>query len=584
MSSLRAKLTIAFLSLALVPLAVVTSVLAWLNMEQFEISAKEYRAAVADHAILDVRRVLEQARAELDGVGAALADEERSVAARYESARLQMAKASVIGVVALYDRAGAHVDTLAVEGAEREALPTSLTADQVTKARVDEGLVLPPALFEREGKSVALMPLIRPVFQGADRRLFGYVMTPVDLAAVSASLKEMSERRFGLDPRRLFVIDPEARVVAHGVPETVGQSVASRGLLRDVDDLPGALRHDVAYSGDYELGGEPVLGVLTPLPELRVGVVVEQPASAAYAAIRRTLHIALAVGLLAAIFALVLGVMVARQLAAPIAAVSRAAGLVAGGDFEIQVEERKGKDEIAGLGRAFNKMTTDLKGYEARVKEEARIRTDLGRYLGPELLDGVVSGSVDLSLGGERREVTVLFADVVSFTPFSEEWPPEDVVTFLNEMFTFQTELVFRNGGIVDKFIGDCVMAVFGLPLPLEDHADMALKTAREMNRWMAAGNARWKRRYGREMKLSIGLNSGAAVAGNIGSKKRMEYTVIGNVVNVAARLQGVARPGQVLTSAATVAATRGEHTLRQIGERELKGLSEAVDVYELGT
>jgi class 3 adenylate cyclase len=176
----------------------------------------------------------------------------------------------------------------------------------------------------------------------------------------------------------------------------------------------------------------------------------------------------------------------------------------------------------------------------------------------------------------------VLFADVVAFTPLAERIEPEQVVAVLNELFTFLTEIVFRHGGMVDKFVGDCVMAVFGAPYQAGDDAVRAVRAAEEMLRWLDVGNARWTDALGTGIEIAIGVNTGEAVAGNIGSRKRMEYTVIGDAVNLAARLESIARPGQVLMSRATMEKVKQEFDCVHVATRRLPGRQEDTELWAL--
>jgi class 3 adenylate cyclase len=194
----------------------------------------------------------------------------------------------------------------------------------------------------------------------------------------------------------------------------------------------------------------------------------------------------------------------------------------------------------------------------------------------------VVRREQEMGLGGARRDITVLFADVVGFTPLSEKLAPEAIVDVLNDLFTILTEIVFRHGGTVDKFIGDCVMAFWGAPEAQEDHASRALDAAKDMLRFIEIGNARWKKKHGIEIQLAIGVNSGAAIVGNIGSEVRLEYTAIGEVVNLAARLEAIARPQQILLTSSTKDAAGDMHDFIDIGLQQLAGRSTKLNVYSV--
>jgi class 3 adenylate cyclase len=176
----------------------------------------------------------------------------------------------------------------------------------------------------------------------------------------------------------------------------------------------------------------------------------------------------------------------------------------------------------------------------------------------------------------------VLFADVVAFTPMTDRLGAEQVVGLLNELFTILTEIVFRHGGTIDKFIGDCVMAVWGAATPMDDHADRALAAAEDMLRFLEVGNAAWQEKYGVTIELAIGVNSGEAIVGNVGSETRMEYTAIGDTVNVAARLEAIARPQQILVTLATKNRSHGGYDFGDLGDRLMTGRAEPVHVYEV--
>jgi class 3 adenylate cyclase len=176
----------------------------------------------------------------------------------------------------------------------------------------------------------------------------------------------------------------------------------------------------------------------------------------------------------------------------------------------------------------------------------------------------------------------VLFADVVAFTRFAESSSPEKVVAFLNELFTVLAEVIFRNEGIVDKFIGDCVMAIFGAPNEVEDHCGRALATAEAIHRFVEANAPAWKTMYGIEVQMAIGVSTGEVLVGNLGSETRMEYTAIGDAVNIAARLEGLAQPGQTLVTAEVAAAAGDAWQFHSIGEHPLRGRKKPVQILEV--
>ena len=577
---LRGKLTLVLLALALVPLAVTTAVLVRLNLHRLATSAKEFRIAVASDAVRAIRGVLEQARIEQSAAGAALADPSGTMEDRVRATRARLVASSLIDQMALYDRDGAHVDTFRAHDAPGPPRPEALPVPLMERALADG---VAHGEVEMHGSPARpFLAIVQPVHRGEPPVLWGFAWSPLDLRRLSADLSQASARRFTGRTDRVFAVDDRLRFVAHGDPARLMQAAADRGMLASFREDPSLLhRVDADYAADYAVEGNRVLGVLIPIPELGWGVVVEQDEAEAYHAVRTTWQTALGVGIAAAVLAALLGLLAGRRLSFPIVSMARAARRVAGGDFAVRVEARR-RDEVGDLAASFNTMATDLVGYRDRLVEETRIRTNLTRYLSPEVVDNVVAQHKDLELGGQRREVTVLFADLAGFTPLAERNPPERVVAVLNELFTFLTEIVFRHEGMVDKFVGDCVMAVFGLPDGRPDDALRAVAAAEEMMRWMETGNARWRRELGTELKLAVGINTGPVLAGNIGSRKRMEYTVIGDVVNVAARLETLARPGQVLMTAATASRVLDEMPCTHVVTHRFPDKQEDTEIWAL--
>jgi class 3 adenylate cyclase len=268
----------------------------------------------------------------------------------------------------------------------------------------------------------------------------------------------------------------------------------------------------------------------------------------------------------------------------PIAGLVALTRAYAARQFAVRSTVRTG-DELEALGGAMESMADTLVASEREVGRLARVENDLSRYLPAEVAQAVAQGRASLALGGDRRRVTVLFADVVAFTAFAEHAPPEKVVAFLNELFTVLTEVVFRHGGMVDKFIGDCVMAVWGagsVALDDEGQRRAALETAEDMHRFVEASAPEWRERYGIDVSLGIGVHTGDALLGNLGSETRMEYTAIGDVVNVAARLESLARGAQTLVTAEVTAGMSGDFTFSPLGPHALRGKRAPVDIFEV--
>lgn len=220
-----------------------------------------------------------------------------------------------------------------------------------------------------------------------------------------------------------------------------------------------------------------------------------------------------------------------------------------------------------------------------RVVEEKRIRGRLERYHSPQVVDEIIT---DVTATGDlkavrTRVVTVLFADLVGFTSWSEKMPAESLARMLTEFFTLASEEVFARGGTIDKFIGDAVMAFFGAPLDQPDHADRAVAAALRIREGMVGWNRDRAERGEPPLEVRIALNTGEAIVGDIGSERRVDYTVLGNAVNVAARMEEfVAQPGDIVIGPATYEAVRERYDTAQLGRFALKGLSAQVPLYKV--
>jgi adenylate cyclase len=254
--------------------------------------------------------------------------------------------------------------------------------------------------------------------------------------------------------------------------------------------------------------------------------------------------------------------------------------------------------ELATALANFAAVAIERIRYADRAEHERSMRARLERYHSPSVIGEVLSRARSGRLEPKQADVTVLFADLVGFSTFAEAAPPEEVAELLDRFFNDAVDAIFEHGGTLDKFIGDCVMAFFGAPVAQADHARRGLTAARAIRAAMTAWNVE-RRAAGRlPMQARIALNSGPVVVGEVGAERRVEYTVLGNTVNVAARLeQYAARPGDVVFSEATLAAAEAADEVTLAGERpvatppihaesvgplQLAGLKTPVNVYRL--
>lgn len=574
---LAARLLLLILAVSMPPLVGLGLVMMDVNADALRLAARELHLAIAGDVRRAIRGELARDQEELEGVGyLLLAPGLGTDDQRIALAASRISTSTAIDFVTLYSPEGKRLGTIKAKEIPipevLEELPASLLKAAPSRA-------LLPLEVQRGNGEPFLSVVLRAEVDGATR---AFLVTHLRLAPLLEQLARLAEDRVG-SRAGIYVVDESRRIVLHADPARLGASREGLGIFTALAG-DATFRSVFGASPEFEDEGTSMVGALETVPELGWAVVVQRPRALAYASLGwMRLWVGVALGI-CAVVALAGALLGARQLARPIGALVRATRAIAARTFT-QVEgsvESRG-DELGHLGRSLGEMARSLQSSEKELVEQTRVRTALSRYLSADVVELIAREPDRLRLGGERREVTVLFSDVCGFTRLSESLPPETVVALLNELFTFATEIIHRRGGIIDKFIGDSVMAVWGTPESHPDDAKQAVEAATELRRWVETGNRRWRQKWGVEIQLAMGLHTGTVVAGNLGSEKRMEYTVIGDTVNVAARLESMAQPGQILVSAATREKLGPDaEVLRHLGERALHGRNATTSVFEV--
>jgi len=227
-------------------------------------------------------------------------------------------------------------------------------------------------------------------------------------------------------------------------------------------------------------------------------------------------------------------------------------------------------------------VATVVLQYLRERRERSRVTEIFGRYVSKGVVKEILQNKEEIQLGGVRRDVTLVFVDIRGFTPLSEKMQPEEVILILNEYLDLCTRAVFAYEGTLDKYIGDGVMSIFGAPMDQPDHAARAIRAALQMKKGSAQLAERLIEKYGRSVSFGIGINSGPAVIGNIGSQERMDYTAIGDTVNLAARLESNAKPGQILISQNTYERVKDQFALTPLEPIKVKGKEQPVQIYQV--
>ncbi len=570
----RLKLTILAVSLALVPVTLVGLISMRVNKTALSEANKELLYSVLHHIVRHTEDGLRRDQEELSIAASALMDSSRDL-----EERLALLRALVGGgrlrAIAVYDQDGQWIDTMASVDDREGTFSKRLDAE--LRSRADEhGGALSDVMVLPGDAGLRISLIVRANGDAAT----WYLVSHVDLTHLQDELESIGHERLGRG-HSLLVVDSSLHILADSQIENRGRSVSldQLGILTGVD--PKVFAHGILLFGESAHQDRSMLGAIRSMETVPWAVVAEIPRDVAFHSLIQIRWILWLVIVLASAIAIIVAVIMAKHISAPLQMLVSYAGDLANRRFDKRVKVNT-RDELSLLGQALSSAASELEASEKRIRSEERIRSDLGRYLPHGLVEKIVEQEQELRLGGDRCEITVLFADVVGFTPLAETHSAEEVVTLLNELFTILTEIVFRHGGTVDKFIGDSVMAFWGAPNPQENHAELALRAAEDMMRWLEVGNAGWKKRYGVEIRLAIGVNTGEVIVGNFGSEERMEYTAIGDCVNVAARLETIARPQQILITKDTRDAAGDGFEFIPLGMRQVVGRREQVDLFEV--
>jgi adenylate cyclase len=302
-------------------------------------------------------------------------------------------------------------------------------------------------------------------------------------------------------------------------------------------------------------------------------VVVEAPAGWVNQKMLPIRRSALAAMLLAFLISVPAALFISKRTSRPLLDLHAAVDRIGKGDFDTQLSVTS-RDEFGSVAKAVNAMAAGL-------KERDRVKSTFAHYVSQQVMDSILKSGSELKLSGDRRRITVLFCDIRGFSTISEKLPPEKVVAVLNAYFEAMVEVIFHNNGTLDKFIGDGMMVIFGAPEDDPNQEERAVRTALEMQKELRRLTTKWEA-DGIHIRIGIGINSGPAVVGNIGSTRRMDYTAIGDTVNLASRLESATKElaVEILISEYTFNAVRGLFRFKDMGSVQVRGRTDPVLTY----
>jgi class 3 adenylate cyclase len=361
--------------------------------------------------------------------------------------------------------------------------------------------------------------------------------------------------------------------------------------LQEADDIEAALQVHIQSEHEISHELEDVLNDFIRDTDAQVIAEVES-----FEGVRRFLTIALAIfSAMSLAGAVAVGAIISWTVIRPVRRIDDALGTLANGDFTARIDVPN-RDEFGKLSENVNRTSEQLetlygrletinKDLQARVDEQVAMlehTSQLRRYLSPQVADSIIAGVA--GLGETRRaELSIAFVDIRGFTALSEQSEPEEMARNLNRFLTTMTNIVFEYEGTLDKYVGDAVMVFFNDPIPQEDHAERAVRMALQMQVELGLLCRELSEAALGEITAGIGISTGFATVGNFGSPNRMDYTAIGNHVNLASRLAGDAAPGEILISERTLALLPEDLVKAEpAGERNLKGVQRPVKLYRV--
>ena len=434
---------------------------------------------------------------------------------------------------------------------------TSLGEVQIANLRLVDGT---------SGVAVSV-PFIKYPSPQSDGAVFSHSLTA--LFRQSRFVKIFSES----DIITTFLVDKKGKLLAH--PDnsrvTAGENLSQLEIVKVF--LQGKANNEQKRYLD-PLTHEAKLGAFRAVGFAGLGVVAEVPEAKAFEAAQRVKYRSILVGIIVLCIAFMTGFLYSGSLTRPIKRLVEAARRISAGDFKIDLKIR-GQDEIAHLSRSFNEMAKGL-------EERDRVKDTFNKFHNKEVAEKLLSGEV--KLGGERKEATVFFSDVRGFTALSESMEPEQVVEMLNEYMTRMVSIIRKHGGIVDKYVGDAIMALWGVPLTGTDDAYHAVRACLEMRADLSLLNELRLSRGQPTLKIGMGVNTGPLIAGNIGSNEKMEYTVIGDAVNLASRIESMTKEygTDLLISSRVFEQVGARFVVDKCKSAKVKGKTHAIEIYRV--
>jgi len=366
-----------------------------------------------------------------------------------------------------------------------------------------------------------------------------------------------------------IIVDHNQTIKAHTDINKIGKTYEKFAHMENVKK-----EQNVTYFNYYSKSGQHVLNLTRPvlfkgkkLGQVHVGVSIDFIEKLIHQARLTIVVITFFIILFGSVIAVWLGFHFSR----PISNLVLATGEIGSGNYQHKIILAR-NDELGNLATAFNRMGDEL-------WKNSLMQKSFGKYIGSEVLEMIMADPESAWLKGHRNEVTIVFTDIRGFSSYSKSKEPEEIVDGLNKYFEIATQAIQDHGGYVDKFIGDAVLGVFGVPVYHKDHVERGVRAAIDMQKKFMN-----KQNNGDSLlqSVGIGINSGVVVSGNIGSQDKMEYTVIGDTVNLAANLNSLANPGEIIITKSVYENLEDIITVKPLSPQHIKGKTKPVETFKL--
>lgn len=370
-----------------------------------------------------------------------------------------------------------------------------------------------------------------------------------------------------------FITDRYGTAIAHFNKEMILTANFFEDVQIAADDAR-KVREDTSGLLKYVFQNQKKHFFFKKIPETGWIVAYAIPVKDLYLEVNKMMYFTIGVSVVVIIMSVFAALFISRKITNPLDKIIKGVEKIKKGNFDFKLDLKTG-DEFQLFSETFNDMVSSL-------KERDLVKEAFGKYVSNQVLDEILNGKV--ALGGEMKNITVLFSDIRDFTKLSSKMEPAKVVKFLNDYFSSMVDVVFKHGGSIDKFLGDGLMALFGAPISYHDSARRAVDAAIEMRIKLSEINVRRELEGEEPIDIGVSLHTGECIVGNIGTQQKMEYTAVGDVVNITSRLEELNKEFKthVIITEATYQHVADFVKVQPLPEVQIRGRSESIKIYEV--